>query len=209
MNFVYFDLETERSAQEVGGWGNIEQLGLAVAVTCSVTHDALSEAADGAPDKKTHGDFQVFRGGEAQALGEVLRAADCVVGFNTRGFDFRVLQPYVDFELRRLTNLDLMLDLKAVAGFRPGLDNCCAATLDEKKSGGGLQSLQWWREGRHDEVIEYCKQDVVLTRRLHEFGAREGFVKCLDRQSRTRTLAVSWSLSGVSATPASQQGSLF
>jgi hypothetical protein len=76
------------------------------------------------------------------------------------------------FDLRALPDLDLMVDLKRIAGFRPGLDNCCAATFQAKKSGGGLQSLQWWREGREDEVIEYCKQDVLLTRRLHEFGAQ-------------------------------------
>ena len=191
MNFVYFDLETERSAEEVGGWSHIEQLGLAVAVTCSSRDD----------------EFRVFRNNQTEALLRELRAADCVVGFNTRGFDFRVLQPYVAFDLKQLPDLDLLLDLKAAAGFRPGLDNCCAATLGEAKSGGGLQALQWWREGRHDEVIAYCKQDVALTRRLHEFGAREGYVRCLDRSGRTRTLPVSWSLTGVPVSP--QQGTLF
>ncbi len=208
MNFVYFDVETERSAEEVGGWGNIEQLGLAVAVTCSTTPETrAASATEGIAESIAAEEFCVFRGHETEALLQELRAADCVVGFNTRGFDFRVLQPYVSFDLRSLNNLDLMVDLKAVAGFRPGLDNCCAATLGESKSGGGLQSLQWWREGRHDEVIEYCKQDVALTRKLHEFGAREGYVKCLDRRGRLRTLRVAWSLSAASA--AAQQGSLF
>lgn len=208
MNFVYFDVETQRSADEVGGWGNIEQLGLAVAVTCLTTSATrAASAARGAVESVAEEEFRVFREHESEALWHQLRAADCVVGFNTRGFDFRVLQPYVGFDLRSLNNLDLMVDLKAVAGFRPGLDNCCAATLGESKSGGGLQSLQWWREGRHDAVIEYCKQDVSLTRRLHEFGAREGYVKCLDRRGRRRTLSVAWSLSGAPAV--AQQGSLF
>jgi DEAD/DEAH box helicase domain-containing protein len=117
------------------------------------------------------------------------------------------LQTYVNFDLRALPDLDLMVDLKRVAGFRPGLDNCCAATLGEKKSGGGLQSLQWWREGREQEVIDYCKQDVILTRKLHEFGAKNGYVKCLDRSGQLRVLNVDWSLEGISKTP--QQGSLF
>jgi len=191
MNFIYFDLETERSAQEVGGWHNIEQLGIAVGVTIS------SEESD----------YRVWRAADVVGLGEALRACNCVVGFNTRGFDFRVLQPYLDFDLKTLPNLDLMLDLKSVAGFRPSLDSCCGATLGESKSGGGLESLQWWREGRHDEVIEYCKQDVALTRKLHEFGANNGWVKCLDRTGKTRTLAVNWSLTQGESAP--QQGSLF
>ena len=200
MNFVYFDVETERSADEVGGWQNIEQLGIAVAVTCASRDDPSGEGTDG-------WQYKVFRKPEAVALGQELQSAGCIVGFNTRGFDFRVLQPYVDFDLRALPDLDLMVDLKRIAGFRPGLDNCCAATFQAKKSGGGLQSLQWWREGREDEVIEYCKQDVLLTRRLHEFGAQNGYVKCTDRQGRVRTLSVDWSLTGIPAEP--QQGSLF
>ena len=196
MNFVYFDLETERSAQEVGGWGNIEQLGIAVAVTCASGDDQDGQAQ-----------FKTFLGDQTDDLLAELRRADCVVGFNTRGFDFRVLQPFVAFDLKSLHNIDLMLDLKAVAGFRPGLDNCCAQTLGSQKSGGGLQSLQWWREGRRDEVIAYCRQDVLLTRQLHEFGARQGFVKCLDKNAKERVLRVAWSLDD--SAPAPQQGTLF
>ena len=191
MHFVYFDVETERAAEEVGGWSNVEQLGLAIAVTHS----------------NRDGEFRVYRKQEVAALVDELRAADCVVGFNLRGFDFRVVQPYVDFNLQTLVNLDLMLDLKAVAGFRVSLDNCCKATLGECKSGGGQQSLQWWKEGRHEEVIAYCKQDVLLTRKLHEFGARQGYVKCLDRKGHLRTLSVPWKLEGTPSVP--QQGSLF
>ena len=31
-NIVYFDLETQKSAAEVGGWGNIDRMGISVAV---------------------------------------------------------------------------------------------------------------------------------------------------------------------------------
>lgn len=191
MNFVYFDIETERSADEVGGWHNIEQLGVAIAVTVSSVDNV----------------FRVWRSSDAVALGEELRQADCVVGFNSRGFDFRVLQPYLDFNLKDIANIDLMLDLRQVAGFRPSLDNCCAATLNEKKSGGGLQSLQCWRDGRHDLVIDYCKKDVDLTRRLHEFGCANGFVRCQTRTGIVKSLPVPWNLARSEPIPV--QGSLF
>lgn len=191
MNFVYFDVETERAADEVGGWRNIEQLGLAVAVTLSSQDN----------------EYRVYRKHEAEALVAELRAADRVVGFNMRDFDLRVVQSYVDFDLLKLPYLDLILDIKAAAGYRVSLNNCCAATLGEAKSSEGLQSIIWWREGRHEEVIAYCKQDVLLTRRLHEFGANNGFIKCLDRKGRMKTLAVDWNLTGAPVVP--QQGSLF
>ncbi len=204
MNWVYFDVETERSAEEVGGWRNIEQLGVAVAVTCATHDDANGEAV-----------FKTFRREQIGELLKELQSADCVVGFNTRGFDFRVLQPFANFDLRALPNLDLMLDLKAVAGFRPGLGNCCAATFGEYKSSNGLESLQWWREGRQQEVIDYCQHDVLLTRRLHEFGAQNGHVKCKDKSGRIRVLPINWTLDNLpphalsnGVTP-SAQGSLF
>ena len=191
MHFIYFDVETERAASEVGGWSNIEKLGLAIAVTHSSRDD----------------EFRVYRSHEATALVDELRAADYVVGFNLRGFDFRVVQPYVDFDVSSLKNLDLMLDLKVAAGHRVSLSNCCGATFGEDKSGDGLQSVEWWKAGRHQEVIEYCRQDVLLTRRLHEFGAQHGFVKIKNRDGRPRTLPVPWNLDGEAAPP--QQGSLF
>src|SRR3712207_1441571 len=106
LNFVYFDLETERLAEEVGGWDNIEQLGMAVGVTLHSRNNS----------------FHVYRANQTQELLADLRAADCVIGFNTRGFDCRVLQPYVDFNLKELNNIDLMLDIKQAAGLRVGLN---------------------------------------------------------------------------------------
>ena len=34
-NIVYFDLETQKSADEVGGWGNISKMGMSIGVTFS------------------------------------------------------------------------------------------------------------------------------------------------------------------------------
>ena len=34
-NIVYFDLETQKVASEVGGWAHIDRMGLAVAVALS------------------------------------------------------------------------------------------------------------------------------------------------------------------------------
>ena len=39
-NIVYFDLETQKSAEEVGGWGNISRMGMSVGVIYSVGQGA-------------------------------------------------------------------------------------------------------------------------------------------------------------------------
>lgn len=177
-HYVYFDVETERLSHEVGGWSNIEQLGFAIGVTLSSRDDQ----------------FRVYRAAEIPQLLTELRECDCVVGYNLRNFDFRVLQPYADFSLRDLLALDLMLDLKDRAGFRAKLDNVASATLGEAKSSEGTQSVDWWRAGRHEEVIQYCKQDVLLTRKIHEWGATHGSVRLLDRRGQMKTVPVAWSL---------------
>lgn len=191
VNWLYFDIETERTAQEVGGWHNIEQLGLA----CAVTHSSISN------------EFRVYRKPDIPALLEELRSADCVVGFNSIGFDIRVLQTWADFDLSALPHLDLILDIKGAAGYRVGLNNLCEATFGACKSSNGLEAIQWWRDGREQEVIDYCQQDVLLTRRLHEHGAQNGWVKCLDRAKKPRTLNINWCLERHGS--AAVQGSLF
>jgi DEAD/DEAH box helicase domain-containing protein len=82
VNHVYFDLETERSAEEVGGWRNIEQMGMAVGVTCARRDDNVCIPV-----------FKVFLRDQIDALLQELREADCVVGFNTRGLIFACCNP--------------------------------------------------------------------------------------------------------------------
>ena len=39
-NIVYFDLETQKSAEEVGGWDNISRMGMSIGVTYSTAQGA-------------------------------------------------------------------------------------------------------------------------------------------------------------------------
>jgi DEAD/DEAH box helicase domain-containing protein len=43
-----------------------------------------------------------------------------------------------------------------------------------EKSADGLQALRWWKEGRIDEIINYCKMDVKITRDLFYMEKRTG-----------------------------------
>ena len=44
---VFFDVETQRSAEEVGGWGNISRMGLALAVVYDAAHDRFRTYFEG------------------------------------------------------------------------------------------------------------------------------------------------------------------
>ncbi len=176
MNDIFFDLETQKSIQEVGGRENIKLLRVSVAVT-------FSTAAN---------DFKSYTEKDVPALIADLKAADRVVGFNLRQFDYTVLKYYSTERLNDLTTLDLMEDLYNKLGFRIGLDGLATATLGAMKTADGLAAIRWFREGKIDQLIAYCRDDVEITKRLFEAGRDRGFVQYLDRDGRTKRVNVAW-----------------
>ena len=90
MNLVYFDLESQKLFQEVGG-RDASKLLLACGVTWSTARN----------------DFAVYWEKDVQALIAELKSADRVIGFNTIKFDYEVLKPYAPHEnLRAIRSTD-------------------------------------------------------------------------------------------------------
>ena len=176
-NTVLFDLETRRSADEVGGWGNCHRMGISLGVAL-----VLEE-----------GRFEVFPEERVPELAELLAAATLVVGFNVKKFDYRVLSGYtgVDYA-RKLPTLDLLEEVQRGIGFRVGLDALATETLGSAKSGDGLQCLGWVRQGRMDLVEKYCRHDVEILRDLYLYGRREGCVYFRHRERGRVRIAVDW-----------------
>jgi DEAD/DEAH box helicase domain-containing protein len=176
MNVLFFDLETQRSFDEVGGRHNIRKLGLSAAVTYST--------ADGA--------FHRYGEEDAAELIADLKAADLVVGFNVLNFDYEVLRAYTEDPLDSIPTVDMLDHIYKRLGFRVGLDNLAGATLGTKKSADGLQAVRWYKQGRMEEILDYCQQDVAVTRQLYEFGQRQKHVKFRDRNYQTKMVPVNW-----------------
>jgi DEAD/DEAH box helicase domain-containing protein len=172
----YFDLETQKSAEDVGGWGNIHKMGLAV----GVVWDSLDR------------EFFTYEEKDSVKLVEKLCTADLAVGFNIIGFDYTVLQPYSDFDLQEINTFDMLVDVKKNLGFRLSLNHLAKHTLNAEKSADGLVSLQWYKEGKMNKIIQYCKQDVEITRDLYLYGEKNGFVKYQSRSGNPRDLKVDW-----------------
>jgi DEAD/DEAH box helicase domain-containing protein len=65
--------------------------------------------------------------------------------------------------------------------------------LGADKSADGLQSVQWWREGKKDLVVEYCKADVKLTHDLWKLGKEQKHVLFEHKQTKELVKCpVSW-----------------
>lgn len=171
-----FDLETQYTADEVGGWSNIRDLRLSVAVTYDVA-------------QATYHDYTEQ---QVEHLIADLRGADLVVGYNVLRFDYEVLRAYTDDPLSDLPTVDMLQDLYRTLGWRPKLDNVASATLGESKSADGLQAVRWFRQGQLDKVTEYCRRDVEVTWRVYDFGCQNGYVQYRDRRWRVHMVPVTW-----------------
>jgi len=173
---LIFDVETQRSAAEVGGWGNTHLMRLALAVV----YDAAT------------GEFETYTEERAEALVERLFRAPAVVGFNSRRFDYGVLRAYTARDLAKLPTFDLLEEIHRKLGYRLSLDHLGTHTLGRGKTGDGLQSLVWWKEGKLDLIEAYCRKDVELVRDLLEFAAREGHVLFQRKTGELVKLPVEW-----------------
>jgi DEAD/DEAH box helicase domain-containing protein len=178
---AYLDLETQRLADEVGGWGNVHLMKLAVAVL----YDQRSQR------------FEVFTEDHVQALIDRLQTFDLLVGFNIKRFDYHVLSAYTRFRLERLPTFDILQDIRGRLGFRLSLDHLSEQTLGKSKTADGVQAVKWFREGNLEAVIKYCRADVTITRELFEFGLKNGYLVYQTRQRQAVRLAVNWNVEAI------------
>lgn len=159
---LVIDVETKKSFAEVGGEQHIKELGISVAGVYSYEKDA----------------FFALEENELPRLEELLGDSAHVIGFNINHFDIPVIMPYmknVDV-FQRIAVTDIFEHAVNFLGHRVGLGGLAKATLGESKSGHGLEALQWFKDGRVEEVKKYCLDDVRLTRDLYEYGKKHGHV---------------------------------
>jgi hypothetical protein len=175
-NLVYFDLETQKSAEEVGGWDKVRDMRMSVGVTYSTAR----------------GEYRIYGEKEVDALIEELRRADLVVGFNNLGFDYEVLHGYTVLDLRQLPTLDMLAELRRTLPHRLSLDAIAHGSMGLGKTSDGLQALRWFKEGRLLEVAEYCCYDVKITRLVHEYGARHRQLFYTNKFGTKQAVPVSW-----------------
>jgi DEAD/DEAH box helicase domain-containing protein len=171
-----FDLETQRSAAEVGGWQHADRIG----ISCGVVYDARTNA------------FRSYLEDQTADLISDLHHFDLVVGFNVKRFDYQVLKGYSSIDFAALNTLDILEEIHNHLGYRLSLAHLAQETLNSNKTADGLQALRWWQQGRIDDIIAYCKMDVKLTRDLFEFGRQKGYLIFRNRQQRKIRIPVDW-----------------
>ena len=176
VRYGVLDIETQRSAKEVGGWHRAAQM----KVSCAVLYDSQKDA------------FFEYVEGQVPALFDKLQELDLVIGFNIKRFDYLVLSAYTDMDFGRIPTLDLLEKVKERLGYRLSLDHLASATLDAGKTADGLDALRWWKEGKMAKILEYCRSDVAITRDLFRFGRENRYVLFRNKAEQTVRLPVDW-----------------
>lgn len=102
---------------------------------------------------------------------------DWIVGFNSRNFDDRLLAAN---GISIKTTYDLLEEARIAAGWGATYDTvprgysyslqALAIANGDSKSGSGELAPMLWQMGKHQEVIDYCLQDIHVTRKILELG---------------------------------------
>ena len=176
---LYFDLETQKLAQDVGGWQNAHLMRISVAVI----FDSLENR------------FKTFYENEIDDLIACLEKADLIVGFNVKRFDYKVLGAYTAINMTTLPTFDVLEDIFKRLSYRLGLDHLAKETLGHGKTADGLKAVEWFRQGEMKKLADYCSRDVSATRDLFQYGLDNGHLIYREKRSNKRVrLAVDWEL---------------
>jgi len=179
MHHIVLDIETQNLFSDVGGKENLTKLLLSVAGVYSYA------------DKN----FHTFSEEELPIFEKMLEKTDLIIGFNINHFDLPILQKYLKINLSKIPVLDIMTEVVNAVGHRVSLDDLLVNTLNKKKSASGLLAVQYFKEGRLNELKKYCLDDVRLTRDLYEHGLENGEIKFIARDANLpylKTIKVDW-----------------
>lgn len=179
-NHIVLDIETQNLFSDVGGKENLAKLSLSVAGVYSYANN----------------NFLTFTEQEMPRFQNLLERTDLIIGFNINHFDLPVLQKYLPLDLNKIPTLDIMEEVVKNVGHRVSLDDLLINTLNNRKSANGLLAVQYWREGRMNELRKYCLDDVRLTRDLYEHGLKNGEIKFTARDANlpyVKSIKIDWS----------------
>jgi DEAD/DEAH box helicase domain-containing protein len=156
MRIVTFDIETS------GAFGSGARAYDNIELTICCIHDSETNSYDS------------FLKEDLPRLWKIFEHTDLLVGYNSDHFDIPILNKYYPGDLTKIRSLDLLKEVSNVLGRRIRLDAIAEGTLGKKKSGSGLQAIQWWKEGNIKKLREYCLKDVEITKMVFDHALKNG-----------------------------------
>ncbi|HLL61246.1 MAG TPA: ribonuclease H-like domain-containing protein [Candidatus Nitrosocosmicus sp.] len=135
--------------------------------------------------------MKCFCESELGDLYKILENSSLIIGYNINSFDLPVLQGYYYGDVTQFKTFDLLDDIRMKLGRRLALNDLIKATLNKGKSGHGLQAIELFKQNKMEELKQYCKDDVLLTKELFDYGCKNREIYYLTEKGKT-TIQVSW-----------------
>jgi|SRR6185437_2126360 len=174
MDTLVFDIETQNFFTDPGvGWDNFAALKISVVGVYSYLHKA----------------YFMFEEHEMEELAELFRNARRIVGFSMNRYDVPVLNNYFQKLGSHAPNLwekervDLLEEIEMAAKTRVSLSRLAEANLGVKKDRHGSEAIHLYREGRMQELKDYCLKDVQLTKDLFELYEKQNYFLMPDKKT--------------------------
>lgn len=123
------------------------------------------------------GQFTSYFVEDLPKLWPLLENTELLIGYNSDHFDIPILNKYYPGDLRKIRSLDLLKEVKESLGRRLRLDTLAEATLGCNKLADGSKAVEWWKKGLKDKVVEYCIEDVRITRDIYDYARKNGSLK--------------------------------
>lgn len=191
---LFFDIETKKIFDDITT-GNPADLGISiVSVYKRIVNDRLEE---------TSGEMYSFWEEDFPKMWPLFTNADRIIGFNTEHFDIPALAPLAPYDFRRLNHFDIMTHIKDALGFRLSLNAIASETLNETKIDHGLNAVYYWQEHSAESLAKlkkYCEADVMVTKKVYDFGLKHGYLKYKDKWNTSRTLDVNFTYPPIDTT---------
>ena len=161
------------------GWDDYENMGISV-----IGVNYITEKVD---EIFNHNINSTVAMDSLDAFQDRLDVTDILVGFNNQSFDDKLIKANGFVIPEHTVNYDLLAEIWEGAGLGRefvypthagfGLDAICKANGLGEKSGDGAKAAILWQKGKHQEVMEYCENDIKLTRKLFNLIQEKGEIK--------------------------------
>lgn len=159
MDKLVIDIETKNTFAEVGQ-DNFDALKVSVIGAYSYSRD----------------EFFCFEEHQFAEFGEMFKNADSVIGFSINRFDVPILKRYFNFDVYSVPRFDILDEIEFSLGQRVGLDLLAKINLGKGKTGYGLEAVKLYRQGKIEELKNYCLNDVKITKELYDLAKNRGYL---------------------------------
>jgi len=145
------------------GWNDYENMG----ISCICAYDYTDDR------------YRVFTESNKDEFKKLIENRKIYIGFNNINFDNKVIETCWGIKIQRENCYDILRKILAAVGldenkFIPayhedyGLDACCRANFGLCKTEYGGYAPIDWQQGKIGDVIDYCLNDIKLTKMLFE-----------------------------------------